>query len=119
MANASLHANGKQEIMAKLQAENWFVSIGTGNAAVNTVDTTMGNEVKRAQAVVSIQNNQLVLIGSWDVGLVTGTWTEIALWCGSLATSTLGTGQMYTRLVTNLTISDKQKLYLVFNLDWQ
>jgi hypothetical protein len=76
-------------------------SVGTGTIyAVQPSDTTISGELARiAPASFSIVGNTVTVTSTFSTSQANGSWTNAGLWGGGSATTTLGTGTLFTHLL--------------------
>lgn len=80
-------------------------SVGTGTIyTVQPSDTTISGELARiAPSSFSIVGNTVTVSSTFSTSQANGTWTNCGLWGGGSATTTLGTGTLFTHLLCSFT----------------
>lgn len=79
-------------------------SVGTGTIyTVQPSDTTIAGELARvAPSATSLVGNTTTISSTFSTSQGNGTWTNAGMW-GNVATSTLGTGNLFTHLLCSFT----------------
>jgi len=113
--------SGRQSIMDRFTGANTgeitYLELGNGTATPSVTDTSLGNGLYRKK-ITSRKREGLKFYSSTFIPSTEGNYTykEIGLF-GDDATSTLGSGTLYTRALINETKTAAESLTIDYDID--